>query len=585
MPRVLWNSTNGLTSLWSLSDGSGGYSYKNYGPFAGWRATATAVGGNNLARVLWSYSDGTMSLWRVNSAGIYIYHNFVPCTGWRASFLAVGPNNAPRILWVNSTGMISLWSNADRGSAFNNYSPDAGWSASGLAVDTNNLAHVLFTHPGDGAASLRKFAPNNTYIAQNYTPPAGYAARGISAGAAGTLNFLWTKPDGSVQLRIISADGTIKSRAAYPSVLSLTITPGQVGGGQTAMGTIKMNAPALPGGTPIALSSSNPLATVPPSVVVPGGATTATFPVTTTNLSGPGKTTVTLSAVGEGVAKTATLVISYVPTPLSAASLRLVPTTVPGGTPSIGTVTLSCPAAAAGALVSLSSNNSLATVPATVVVPAGMTAATFNVATTKPGTAGDVTATVSAAYGGVTRNAPLTITYVPLTLALTSLSLAPASVVGGVASTGTVPGGTPSIGTVNLSSPACADDNDQWFSDFMSGASSRGYKMDFVAVHCYIRDPYAFLSYIDNLHNRYWQYPLWITEFAPADWSGTNPVSVDEAKNFMKIVVPALNSRWYVARYAWYTGSEPGGSWTLSSAGLVYSWGGLSDVGLLYGRM
>ncbi len=136
-----------------------------------------------------------------------------------------------------------------------------------------------------------------------------------------------------------------------------------------------------------------------------------------------------------------------------------------------------------------------------------------------------------------------------------------------------------------VSSPACADDNGQWFTDFMAGAASRGYKMDFVAVHCYIRDPYQFLNYIDNMHNRYWQYPLWITEFAPADWSGTNPVSVSEAKNFMKIVVPALNSRWYVARYAWYTGSEPGGDWTLSSAGLVYSGGGLSDVGLLYGRM
>lgn len=138
---------------------------------------------------------------------------------------------------------------------------------------------------------------------------------------------------------------------------------------------------------------------------------------------------------------------------------------------------------------------------------------------------------------------------------------------------------------IPVSSPACADDNGQWFSDFMAGASARNYRIDFIAVHCYVRDPYQFLSYIDNLHNRYWQHPLWITEFAPADWSGTNPVSVDEAKNFMRIVVPALNSRWYVARYAWYTGADPGGTWTLSSAGLVNKDGSLTDMGLLYGRM
>ena len=138
---------------------------------------------------------------------------------------------------------------------------------------------------------------------------------------------------------------------------------------------------------------------------------------------------------------------------------------------------------------------------------------------------------------------------------------------------------------IPVSSPACADDNGQWFSDFMAGASARNYRIDFIAVHCYVRDPYQFLSYIDNLHNRYWQHPLWITEFAPADWSGTNPVSVDEAKNFMRIVVPALNSRWYVARYAWYTGADPGGTWTLSSAGLVNKDSSLTDMGLLYGRM
>ncbi len=91
---------------------------------------------------------------------------------------------------------------------------------------------------------------------------------------------------------------------------------------------------------------------------------------------------------------------------------------------------------------------------------------------------------------------------------------------------------------IPIGSPACADDNDQWFADFMTGVAANNYRLDFIAVHCYISDPNSFESYITNLHNRYWQYPIWITEMAPADWSGTNQISVAQATAFMQQVVP-----------------------------------------------
>ena len=137
---------------------------------------------------------------------------------------------------------------------------------------------------------------------------------------------------------------------------------------------------------------------------------------------------------------------------------------------------------------------------------------------------------------------------------------------------------------MRVGSPACADDNSQWMTDFMQGVSDRKLRMDFLCVHNYTRDPWQFLQSIDDLHNRYWWLPMWITEFAPADWSGNNPVSDAEAQNFMKIVVPELNSRWYVERYAWYSGSSPG-PWTLGSAALVNGDGSLTDIGRLYARM
>ena len=135
-----------------------------------------------------------------------------------------------------------------------------------------------------------------------------------------------------------------------------------------------------------------------------------------------------------------------------------------------------------------------------------------------------------------------------------------------------------------IGSPACADDNSAWMQSFMSQANQRGYRIDFVCVHAYQRNPYDFIGYINYIHNLYGK-PLWVTEFAPADWSGTNPVSVQECMNYMRVVVPWLNSQPYVQRYAWYTGAAPGGTGTLSSAGLVNNNGSLSAMGQLYSRM
>ena len=74
------------------------------------------------------------------------------------------------------------------------------------------------------------------------------------------------------------------------------------------------------------------------------------------------------------------------PVPTVAASLAKVtvnPTDVVGGAQATGTVTLTSPAAAGGFLVALSSDDpAAATVPASVVVPAGSTSATFVVSTT-----------------------------------------------------------------------------------------------------------------------------------------------------------------------------------------------------------
>jgi hypothetical protein len=119
-------------------------------------------------------------------------------------------------------------------------------------------------------------------------------------------------------------------------------------------------------------------------------------------------------------------------------SFKLNPTSVNGGSPSTGSLTLSAPAPTGGAIVALSSSSTtVATVPANVTVPAGAATAVFNV-TTLPVTA-STSVIISASFAGVTQTASLTVTpQPPPGPTLTSLSLSPLSVTGGSSSTGSV---------------------------------------------------------------------------------------------------------------------------------------------------
>jgi hypothetical protein len=89
-------------------------------------------------------------------------------------------------------------------------------------------------------------------------------------------------------------------------------------------------------------------------------------------------------------------------------SLALNPLTVQGGNNSTGTVTISAPAPSAGLVVNLSTNNPFgAQIPSFVVVASGQTVATFAIAT--PVLSASETATITAAAGGVSQSATLTV--------------------------------------------------------------------------------------------------------------------------------------------------------------------------------
>jgi hypothetical protein len=183
---------------------------------------------------------------------------------------------------------------------------------------------------------------------------------------------------------------------------SVSVTPASITGGNSATGSVSLTAAAPAGGGVVGLTSSSGAANLPPTVTVNAGATSANFMVTTPPVSSA--TTAVITAAYNGVNKTAALVVQ----PPALASLTLSPSTAVGGSPSMGTVSLSGTAPNGGILVTLSSSKpAKASVPANVTVAAGKNSATFTVNTVAVTSGTSVT--ISASYGGVTKNATLTI--------------------------------------------------------------------------------------------------------------------------------------------------------------------------------
>ena len=228
------------------------------------------------------------------------------------------------------------------------------------------------------------------------------------------------------------------SAPASVTLSSVSVNPTSVTGGNSSTGTVTMSGAAPSGGAVVTLSSSNTtVASVPSSVTVAAGATSATFTVSTSAVAV--STTVSISATFGGASRSASLTVTAAPPPPpTLSSLSLNPTSVTGGNSSTGTVTLSGAAPAGGATVTLSSNNTpAARVPASVTVAAGATSATFTVSTSA--VTASTTVTISAAYSGASRSASLTVTPAPPPPpTVSSLTLNPANVFGGQSSTGTV---------------------------------------------------------------------------------------------------------------------------------------------------
>jgi hypothetical protein len=186
--------------------------------------------------------------------------------------------------------------------------------------------------------------------------------------------------------------------SASPS--SVSVIQGKSGASTIAVtpqngfgGSVSLSVSGLPSGVTASFSPNPATATSTMTLAASNAATIGTVTATITGTSGT-------------LTHTTTIILSVTPPPLpTVSSLTLSPASVIGGMSSTGTVTLSGPAPAGGAQVTLSSNNGAASVPSTVIVPAGATSATFTVNTSI--VLISTSATISASYNSTSRTATL----------------------------------------------------------------------------------------------------------------------------------------------------------------------------------
>ena len=274
-----------------------------------------------------------------------------------------------------------------------------------------------------------------------------FAPGAISANVTITTSPV-TRPTSGVIYALVNgvgAKGTLPiNTTGPPQPTSLMIDPLVVTGGNPVTGTVTIAAAAPAGGTVVPLSSSHPqYASVPPGVTVPAGATTATFPITTTAV--PFAFDVTIEAVSPQNASRKLALRTPGP---RLTSFTVSSSNVSGGAMLTGTVTFSAPIppapfpATGDALVSLKSTHPAIGLSHLVAVPIGHTSATFNMSVQNVPTT--TTVEIIAAYDDVVLRRPVTVNGAPATVSTLTLNV------------NTVTGSQGGVGHVTLAAPAPA---------------------------------------------------------------------------------------------------------------------------------
>jgi hypothetical protein len=405
------------------------------------------------------------NLWKTTDGGT----TWVPITGMGAGVLPQAPIRAiardpfdPKTLFVGTE--IGVFSTSDGGVTWSttNDAP-ANVSVDELAYMNNSSTLLAGTHgrgiwmlTRTGTISALSLSPSPVTAGTTSTGTITVNAPALTPGTLVSLSSSSsnltvpasvTIPRGSKTVTFpvsasIGSEGTVATItatsgtskkslsvsivASKPAKLSLSSSNASAPSSATA--TLTLTGPAPSGGLTFNVSTDSTSLTVPTTITVPQGQSGSTFMVKTSPVAVPTVATITVGTVS------AKLTIQ----PTSVAVVSLSPTSVFGGIPSTGTVSLLA-TAYTDVTIQLATTSTALTIPASIVISGGKRSATFSIGTTA--VAVSTPATIVASLGSTSSQSTLTLKP-PYT---TSLTLDPTSVVGG---SSTVVTGTVSLNSV-----------------------------------------------------------------------------------------------------------------------------------------
>lgn len=225
---------------------------------------------------------------------------------------------------------------------------------------------------------------------------------------------------------------------AIPTLGNFTITGNNpVTGGQQTIGQIDLSGVSRAGGPTFTITSTHP--DIVPTMTVNAPVSSSLFGFQAFINTNPPSidTDVTLTATDGRYTFTGILRVLAPPPPAVLSSVSVTPSSVVGGNPSTGTVSLSAPQGGATVVtLSTPAPASVATMPATVTVPAGATSASFVISTSPVASTFNMNIFADLA-GSPGRQALLVIT-ANASPGVSAVSVSPGTVQGGASSTGLV---------------------------------------------------------------------------------------------------------------------------------------------------
>lgn len=313
-----------------------------------------------------------------------------------------------------------------------------------LATVTVNPAALAGGRPATGTVTLTGPAPKEGASILLATPGASAVSLPdqitIPAGQTRATFEITTKPVAAAVTVLVAArygtsTQTTQLVVSPPvTLVALTFRSTSIQGGSVATGTATLSGPAPDGGLTVSLNSGSPDATVPATVTIPAGSTSAQFQVQTRETAAIVLADISANAVGSSPQTTQ---LTIQPPVISVSGLSVNPSSVQGGQSAVAVVTLSHPAPAGGMAVNLSSNHPQAQVIPSLSVAPGATTAEISIRTNTTGTSSAVEAMLSAVVGSTpARSTKLTIR--PIQVNVSGVSLTSPAVQSGTSATGTV---------------------------------------------------------------------------------------------------------------------------------------------------